>query len=74
VVANANFLACHEKMDERLVYNITRVLFDYQSELVRTHKEANSLTLENAVTGSPIPFHPGAAKYYREKKLKVKTD
>ena len=74
VVANANFLACHEKMDEKLVYNITKVLFDYKSELVRTHKEASSLTLENAVTGSPIPFHPGAAKYYREKKLKVKSD
>ncbi len=73
-MANGNFSACPEKMEEKLVYNITKVLFDYKSELVRTHKEANSLTLENALTGSPIPFHPGAAKYYREKKLKVKSD
>lgn len=73
VVANANFLACHEKLDEKLIYNITRALFDYKPELVRIHREAENLTLENAVKGSPIPFHPGAAKYYGEKKLKVKT-
>lgn len=73
VVANANFLACHEKLDERLIYNITKALFDYKADLVKVHKEAANLTLENAVKGSPVPFHPGAAKYYEEKKLKVKT-
>ena len=73
VVANANFLACHEKMDEKLVYGITKALFDYKSDLAKVHKEAESLTLESAVKGSPVPFHPGAAKYYGEKNLKVKA-
>jgi TRAP transporter TAXI family solute receptor len=73
VVANANFLACHEKMDEKLVYAITKALFDYKPDLVQVHQEAKSLTLENAVKGSPVPFHPGAAKYYGEKNLKVKV-
>lgn len=61
-------------MEEKSVYNIIKVLFDHKSESVKTPKEASSLSLENAVTGSPIPFHPGAAKYYREKKLKAKSD
>jgi uncharacterized protein len=73
VVANANFLACHEKMDEKLAYRITKALFDYKPDLVQVHQEAKSLTLENAVKGSPVPFHPGAAKYYGEKNLKVKV-
>ena len=73
VVANANFLACHEKLDERLIYSITKALFDYKADLVKVHKEAANLTLENAVKGSPVPFHPGAAKFYGEKNLKVKT-
>jgi TRAP transporter TAXI family solute receptor len=73
VVANANFLACHEKLDEKLIYHITRALFDYKPELVKVHKEAENLTLENAVKGSPVPFHPGAARYYGEKNLEVKT-
>ena len=73
VVANANFLACHEKMDEKLVYAITKALFEYKPDLAKIHKEAESLTLESAVKGSPVPFHPGAAKYYGEKNLKVKV-
>jgi len=34
---------------------------------VAAHKAANGIKLENAVMGLPIPLHPGAEKYYREK-------
>jgi TRAP transporter TAXI family solute receptor len=73
-VANANGLATTDKMDEELVYKITKALFEHKADLVRVHKEADQLSLNMAVTGSPIPFHKGAARYYNEKKIKVKTE
>jgi TRAP-type uncharacterized transport system substrate-binding protein len=33
---------------------------------------AEELTLEPQVDGSPLPFHPGAAKYFKEKGLNLK--
>jgi uncharacterized protein len=69
VVAVANLLVVSETMAESLAYDITRLLFDKQSELIAIHPQAKDLTLATAMTGSPIPFHPGALRYYRERGL-----
>ncbi|MEW6187487.1 MAG: TAXI family TRAP transporter solute-binding subunit [Thermodesulfobacteriota bacterium] len=71
VAAVANVLLCHEKMDAQLAYNILKTFFAHKPELVAVHKEANNLTLEEAVDGSPIPFHPGAIKFFKEKGMKI---
>jgi TRAP transporter TAXI family solute receptor len=71
VAGVGNLLICHEKMDETLAYDIIRTLFEHQPELVGSSKVAQDLRLENAVAGSPIPFHPGAIHYYREKGIQV---
>ena len=45
-------------------------MIDNKPELVAVHREANSFTLENQKKeNSPVPFHPGAIKYYKEKGL-----
>jgi TRAP transporter TAXI family solute receptor len=67
VVAVANLLVVSEAMAEPLAHDITKLLFDKQAELARIHPQANDLALETALTGSPIPFHPGAIRYYRER-------
>ena len=67
VVGVANLLVVDERMAEDLAYAITRVLFDKQPELVAIHSEAKNLKLETATVGSPIPFHEGAIRFYREK-------
>jgi TRAP-type uncharacterized transport system substrate-binding protein len=33
---------------------------------------AAGISLEKAVIGSPVPFHPGAARYYKEKGITVR--
>jgi hypothetical protein len=58
-------------MDAQLAYNILKTFFAHKPELVAVHKEANNLTLEEAVDGSPIPFHPGAIKFFKEKGMKI---
>lgn len=66
VVGIANLLVVADSMPEALAYDITRLLFEKKSQLVAIHPQANDLSLETAVKGSPVPFHPGAIKYYSE--------
>ena len=66
-----NILAVNEKMDEKLAYAITKTIFEKKPELVAVHKEARNIALESQLKGgSPIPFHPGALKYFSEKGVK----
>lgn len=69
VIAEANLLLCHEKMDENIAYNVIKVIFERKQDLSAVHKEADKITLENAVVGSSVPFHPGAIKFFKEKKV-----
>jgi TRAP transporter TAXI family solute receptor len=66
VVGVAVLLVVSETMAEDLAHDITRVLFDKQPELAMIHPQAKVLSLKTATTGSPIPFHPGAIRYYRD--------
>ena len=65
-VGNASLLVVDEAMSEALTYEITRVLFEYRDEQAAIHPSAKGFTPERAVAGSPVPFHPGAIRYYRE--------
>jgi TRAP transporter TAXI family solute receptor len=68
-----NLLVCNEKMKGDVVYDILKTLFDHKPELVASHREASNLSLEyQAGGGSPIPFHPGAFRYFTEKGIKIK--
>jgi len=69
VVGVAVLLVVSETMDEALAHDITRVLFDKQPELATIHPQARELSLKTALTGSPIPFHQGAIRYYRERQV-----
>jgi hypothetical protein len=73
VAAVTNLLVAHERMEESLAYQITKVLLEYTPELVAVHKAAQELTPRSAAVGSPVPFHPGALRYFKEKGIKVPT-
>jgi TRAP transporter TAXI family solute receptor len=68
-----NLLICSGNMKEGVAYDILKTLFDHKQELVASHRDARYLSLESqAAGGSPIPFHPGAIRYFTEKGLKIK--
>jgi hypothetical protein len=72
IVTLWNLLVCNEKMKESQVYDILKTIFDHKPELVAVHSDARYLSLEPQASGSsPIPFHPGAIRYFREKGLKM---
>jgi len=68
----SNVLICNKDMKDTVAYDIVKTLFEHKPELVAVHRMAEELALEPQVDGSPLPFHPGAAKYFKEKGLKLK--
>ncbi len=57
----------HQDLSEKLAYDILQAVFEHKSELDSIHATFKQITLENAVKGMPIPFHPGAIKFFKEK-------
>ena len=67
-----NILVASDKMSDAMAYTIVKTLFEKKPDLVAVHKEAQNIDLKSQVSGSPIPFHPGAKKYLEEQGVKVK--
>jgi TRAP transporter TAXI family solute receptor len=67
-----NILIANAKMADKVAYDIVKTFIERRDELVAVHAEAESITLENqSPKNSPIPWHPGAVKYFSEKGLKM---
>ena len=68
-----NLLIVHERMDEKLVHDLVKSIFENKPDLVAVHSEAANLELAKQYeVSSPVPFHPGAVKYFAEKGLRPK--
>lgn len=66
-----NLLVVNEKMDEALVHDVVKALFEKKADLAAVHSEAQNLKLDQQYAGgAPIPFHPGAARYFAENGIK----
>lgn len=65
-VAVMNYFVTHEDVSDETAYQMTKVMFENLPALIAAHKSAAQITLDNALTGMPIPLHPGAERYYRE--------
>ena len=67
-----NILVANASMDDQTAYNIVKTIFDKRDDLIAVHKEARNFKLENQkAAASPIPFHPGAVKYFAERGVKI---
>jgi TRAP transporter TAXI family solute receptor len=63
-----NLLVVPATADETLVYEMTRALFEHRDELAEAYRDAALLELANqSANASPIPYHPGALRYLRER-------
>ncbi len=62
-----NFLVSHSGVSDEIAYKMTKALFEHLDQMVSAHSAAKSIRLEKALAGMPLPLHPGAEKYYREK-------
>lgn len=53
-------------MDEETVYKMLRSFMENQKEFATFHSAAQFWNPERATLSPPVPFHPGAIKYYKE--------
>jgi len=68
-IAQPNFLAVRADVDPEVVYLITKTIYENLPFLNNIHKATTAMELQKAVTGLPMPLHPGAVKYYQEVEL-----
>ena len=67
-----NILVANAKMADKVAYDIVKTLIEKRDELAIVHAEAKNITLENqSLKNSPIPWHPGAVKYFAEQGVKM---
>jgi TRAP transporter TAXI family solute receptor len=63
-----NLIVTSDTMSTDDAYTIVKTLVEKKADIIAVHKEAESFSLENQVQDrSPIPFHPGALKYFKER-------
>jgi TRAP transporter TAXI family solute receptor len=62
-----NYLVTRAGLSTQEVYEMTKSLFDNLSSLQAAHAAAKAISLQNAGKNPPVPLHPGAAKFYKEK-------
>ena len=56
---------------EDAVYNFVKGVFDYQEDISAAHDKGKELSLETAISGIDIAFHPGAVAYFTEQGLEI---
>jgi TRAP transporter TAXI family solute receptor len=60
-------MVARRDLPEDLVYKFTKAIFDDLAQFHAAHAAAKGLTLQSALGGMPIPLHPGAEKFYKER-------
>ncbi len=70
-IAQPNFLAVRADVDEDAVYRITKTVYENLPFLNAIHGATKAMAIEKAISGLPMPLHPGAAKYYKEVGIKI---
>jgi TRAP transporter TAXI family solute receptor len=64
-----NILVTRADIGDDLAYQMTKLIFENLPRLVTAHAAAKDIQAENAAKNLPIPLHPGAARYFKEKNL-----
>ncbi len=68
-----NLLVANASLPNQVAYDIVKTIFDKKDEMIAVHKESQNFDLKYQTNAaSPVPFHPGAIKYFSEKGITLK--
>ena len=70
-IAQPNFLAVNDSVDENHVYLLTKTMYENLPFLQAIHPATKAMAIEKAMAGLPVPLHPGAQRYYEEVGLTI---
>lgn len=73
-ISQPNFLAVQPDVPEETIYLITKTVYENLPFLNNIHKATMAMSLERAISGLPVPLHPGAAKYYKEMGIAIPAE
>ncbi len=59
-------LITHAKVDEELIYQITKTMWENRAEIASQHKAGNAINENNVARYTGTEFHPGAIRFYKE--------
>ncbi len=63
----ATTLVTSSDVSDDIVYKITKAICENIPELPRIHGSLKDYRCETAIANRPVPVHPGALRYYRER-------
>jgi len=69
VFSFASYIVAAARLPEETAYKVTKTLFDNIKEFHTFHGTARQWTLEESLDDPKIPYHPGAVRYFKEKKV-----
>ncbi len=67
--AVVNYLVTRKDVSDVTAYQMTKLFYENLPALVAAHSAAKDINLKDAAKNPPLPLHPGAIKYYKEKGL-----
>jgi TRAP transporter TAXI family solute receptor len=70
-IGTPNVLAVREDVDDEIVYQITKTIFEELDYLHGLHGATRQISLDTAVNNLPLPIHAGAARYFEEKGVEL---
>lgn len=67
-VALKAILVAESSLSQKVVYQVTKAIFENRKTLIAAHDRAKDIKLETALDGMTVELHPGAQQYYDEVK------
>lgn len=66
VPAMSAMIVCREDLSDDNAYEITKAIFTNHAKISNAHALGKEWNLESTLKDQPIPFHPGAVRYFKE--------
>lgn len=64
-----NFLVTNSGVSDEVGYAMTKALYEHLDQMVAAHAAAKRIKLDAGAAKGPVPLHPGAEKFFKEKGL-----
>ena len=70
-IAITNLIITRSDLTVGQGYLLTKLIFENFNELKRSHPAMGQVEISKLTMGMPIPFHPGALRYFQEKGISI---
>ncbi len=70
-IGTPNILAVRADIDDEVVYQITKTIFENLEYLHGLHEAMAQIDFDTAISNLPLPIHEGALRYFQEKGVEL---